>query len=326
MKGAWIALAGLAAIGLLGLNYEIRVYDWPDRPAYVAPGARLSPSECRAWRSRAQRRAIAFPASFDAYKGFSILQGACHEKDVARGRSIVEAAIAKGAGRYLIVEYAMALNVAGDFASADAEFPLAAEVIRRQMASHVDWIPSFWRPILARARAEFERIALADDVPFLRARIDRILSRPALSRGDEGSLLRQLIRRIRALDYAESQFQEARAEEAGRSSAVGADGISLRLAAGCGHPEAIRIMAKRIISGEFPAHQSWTVGQWLLWLDSRTGVESEIIAELARLSIPIEHDRQRVIDAMDAHRRDHCVAKSPESIKFFEYRPANRSQ
>jgi hypothetical protein len=295
MKRAWIAFAGLAALGAAALNYQSRLYDWPDGPVYVAETAPLSPAECRGWRSRAQRRHMAgFPGSWEAYEGFSRLQGACHPQDQDRGRAMIEGALAKGAGRFLVVEYVMALRVAGDTARAAAEFPLAAEVMSFRLITYVARVPRAWRPIVVEAKAEIARLETLRNWSELQSRLDYLLSRPALLPSTESWLIFNVTSRMGTIDYPESLYQSYRAWRAGRRLDDRGEDF-LHLAAGCGHIAAARLHARLVLSGELPRYEAMSAAETLMWLDSHTGAEGETLAALGALSRAIPRDRDRAI-------------------------------
>lgn len=309
-----MALAGLAAVGLVALNYETRLYDWPDGPVYVAEAAPLSPSECRGWQSRAARRHMAgFPGSWEAYEGFSRLQGACHPQDQDRGRALIEASIAKGAGRYLMVEYVMALRVAGDTVRANAEFPLAAEVMRARIEIHIARVPSSWRPIVVEAKAEIARIETLRDWAALQARVDHILSRPAMLPQAESNLLWRTLNRMDAVDFPEASFQRDRAWRTGRLRSTLGE-AHLRGAAGCGHPEAIRLYARLVLDEDRNQGEAGSVMRYLAWLDSKTGAEAALLAEFAARYPWGRVDREREFPARERWIADRCQPRPDESI------------
>ena len=315
MNRAWIALLGLAALGVVGLDYQTRPYDWPDGPIYVAEAGALSPSECRGWQSRAARRAQAgFPGSWEAFEGFSRLQGACHPQDRTRGREMIEAAIAKGAGRFLAVEYVMALRAAGETARAAAEFPVAVEVMRNRLLIYVARVPSSWRPIVVEAKAEIERLETLRDWNALQARLDYLLGRPPLLFDVESMSTKRVLWQMRAVDYPSAMFQSYRAFRAGKLP-DDANLDYLGLAAGCGHIAAIRLQARLIIDGELSINRIWGAFASLVWLDSRTGAEGELLAALSAMSRAIPTDRRREIDDRDRWIATRCSAQPVASSR-----------
>jgi hypothetical protein len=276
-----MAVAGLVAVGAAALNYDSRFYDWPDRPIYVAEATPLSAADCRGWQSRAQRRALAFPGSWEAYEGFSRLQGACHPKDIERGRAMIESALAKGAGRFLIVEYVMALRAVGDYGRAAAEFPLAAMVMVRRVNTGTLFAPAAWRELAGDVVAEVRLVRERGEWAGLQARLDHLLSRAPILADVERIWANRLLVRMDEIDRAEGRFQRFRFVDAGRDGRPDSN-IPLSMAAGCGHPTAIRLLAQRNINGATGAFAGRAL-EALVWLDAQTGAEGPLVeAVLAR--------------------------------------------
>jgi hypothetical protein len=304
----WRAFLALAFVGAVGLNYEARFYDFPDGPAYVAEAGPLSASECRAWRSRAQRRAAAFPGSLDAFEGFSRLQGTCHPQDLARGRALIEGAIAKGAGRFLIVEYVLALRAAGDTVRANGEFPVAVEAMRNRLEIWFLRVPSSWRPLVVAAKAELEAETIARDWRILQARVDHILSRPALLPDEEWLALFRTFQRMSMIDYPESLFQSFRSWRAGRYEAIDGEG-PLRVAAACGHADAIRVLARLSLEEGRSAGSSGSALRLLIWLHARTGAEDELVLRLRARQPFSQFDLVRENQSRASWIASHCQPK-----------------
>ncbi|MCM0021616.1 MAG: hypothetical protein NBV67_16610 [Tagaea sp.] len=305
MNRAWDALLGLAALGAAAVAYDVRPIDWPDGPIYVTEAAPLTASECRGWQSRAQRRHMAgFPGSREAFEGFSRLQGACHPQDQDRGRALIEASIAKGAGRYLMVEYVMALRAVGDIARASKEFPLAAEVMRARIA--LQWTPLSWADMVAAANEEYRIEFEARDWAALQATLDFILARGPLLKQEEFPVIGRITRAMINVDYVEGMFQTYRVQRSGRYRPGKPFDVVLSVAASCGHTEAIRDFARLVVSRELPDDRKWTASINLLWLHARTGAEAALLDDLARMQGWIERDRERAIRFRESQVREHC--------------------
>jgi hypothetical protein len=261
----------------------------------VTEAAPLPPSECRAWRSRAARRAAAgFPGSWEAFEGFSRLQGACHPQNQDRGRTLIEGAIAKGAGRYLMVEYVMALRAAGDHGRAEQQLPLAVETMRFLIETHVALALTWRWPIVFDAMNEIDYLDRLRDWGMLQRRLDHLLGRPPLLPEDESRQIFRITYRMNRVDLPAAQFQADRAWRAGRTS--DRDGrLHLHVAAACGHPEAIRLQARLVLSGELARTEAWSAVRHLIWLNSRTGTDMELLVTLIAWSQPPLWDHGDVI-------------------------------
>lgn len=276
-----MALAGLVGLGAVALWNDLSRPFWHHGPAYVAASTPLAPWKCRAWERRAEKgAALGLAASLEAMEGFSRLQGACHPQDQERGRAMIEAAIANGAGAFLMMEYVLALRRVGDKARADGELPIVAEMMYPSAESR--WLPRprIWRPL---ARDAWDEIVLMEtsssDWDALQSRLDHILGRTPMMRKTEAWVIWMLLARMRTGEYPEAAFQQHRAWRAGRYG-VGERNNSLSVAANCGHPDAIRTFARGALSGEDPSNDARTAISHVIWLDSRTGAEAALLSEL----------------------------------------------
>ncbi|MCM0021920.1 MAG: hypothetical protein NBV67_18185 [Tagaea sp.] len=306
MNRAWDALLGLAALGAAAVAYDARPIDWPDGPVYVTESAPLSASACRGWQSRAQRRAAAgFAGSWEAFEGFSRLQGACHPQDQDRGRALIEAAIAKGAGRYLMVEYVMALRAVGDSGRAEQQLPLAAETMRFLLETQIALLLTWRLPIVFDAMNEIETLDRSRDWDILQRRLDHLLGRPPLLPEEESKQIFRITGRMGTIDYPAALFQEDRAWRTGKYRVSNGERF-VSLAASCGHPESIREYAQRMLNGELQSSRQWSVVAYVMWLNSRTGAEGELLDTLLARFDFVPRDSTEQVERLNRRVATQC--------------------
>lgn len=279
MNPSWMALAGLAALGVAAVTLDLRPQPSPERPFYVAERTPLPAETCAMWRARAQRRAAAWPGSMAAFEGFSTLQGACHPQDQARGRALIEAAIARGAGPILTAEYVMALKAVGLGDAATRDFPLAFAAIVAHARAGRATLPE-WDGLADMMRVELAFMLAPKTWDALSARVDQLLSRAPILRNLESDLLKKWLGDMSDIDKPQAYFIRDRAIRDGRILTL--DGLGrdfyLNGAASCGHPGAIRKRAELYLAGALVDPNPWAIVGSLAWLERETGSRIESLA------------------------------------------------
>lgn len=313
MKKAWFALAALAGIAVAGVIADRLPQPSFDKPLYVAIEPPSSAEACAAWQARAMRRAKHWRASLEAFEGFSRYQGACHPKDQATGRAMIESAIAKGAGEALFIEYFLALATHGDSDRADREFPIVAEILVTYPGNHRKLMADWERllPFVLRERAEFRNL---DQWAAIVERVDHVLSRPTIAARAERAYLDLLLLRVREIDeYAGSLLTD----KVGRMGRIDLPkgrhrDMYLDAAANCGNAEAIRHRAQLYISGGlFQPNAEW-IAQSLIWLEEQEGKPSDLLAKVTEMGKfrPFDNDRWRAIESYEDVKARNCGTRT----------------
>ncbi len=311
MKKAWFALATLAGIAVAGIIVDRLPQPSFDKPLFVAIELPSSAEACAEWHARAMRRAKHWRASLEAFEGFSRYQGACHPKDQATGRMMIESAIAKGAGETLFIEYFLALATHGDSDRADREFPIVAEILVTYPGNHRKLMADWERllPFVLNERAQFRSL---DEWEPIVERIDNVLSRPTIAARPERAYLSLLLFKLLKIDELPGNLMMDKVGRMGRVDLPTGwhRDMYLDAAADCGNAEAIRRRAQLYIDGEIAQPQPSAAGiaKSLIWLEEQEGKPSDLLPKVNEMGgfRPFDDDRWRAIESYEYVKARNC--------------------
>jgi hypothetical protein len=276
MNRAWMAVAGLVALGAAALWHES-----PNRPPLLVADS-ASPGECRAWHERARAQERHRQGWLAIFEGFSTLQGLCHPQDVARGRALIESALASGIDPDIAIDYMMALRKVGEHDAAEEWTTLSAFVyshtlirrgaypVRDQTTDAVvgPAVRAFW------AQRPWEK-DLAD--------LEHLLSQPAKVPAVESFPIDRLLGRVETGDPTLGRYMRYLAERDSRVERQSPDSLRLHLyeAARCGHPEAIRLQGSMELTNDLDSRRIASIIMRVAWLHQRrTRQEGDLLVAL----------------------------------------------
>lgn len=284
-----MALAGLAAVA--GLSFWVST--WPEwLRTTTSP---LGAAACARWRADAEAADKKRTGWFEVYEGFAHLQGVCLPKDEARGRALIERAMALRINDRIVIDYVTALRAVGDEQRAQEWAPHATQVVIHRKGMWA-WIDTLRRPRTGFDPIEYGFLTLQGDLPGTRLRIERLLAREPVFPDLEAEALERWLGRLMVWAEGDYKFLSYRATRAGRYEPKKWESelSLLEGAAYCGHPDAIRTLATRFaLEDSFHTRFLWLAGA-VASLHRTTGQEAELLnLVLAR--------QNRTID--DVHRR-----------------------
>jgi hypothetical protein len=276
MNRAWMALAGLAAVGAAALWHQS-----PNRaPLLVVDSA--SSGECRAWRVQAEAQERHRKGWCAIFEGFLTLQGLCHPQDIPRSRALIEGALASGLDPHLAIDYMMSLrkvgetHAAGEWATLSA-FVYLHTIVRRGFTPMRD---AATNAVVEPAYRAFARIRIWEkDL----ADVEHLLSRPPKVLAVERLPLHMLLGRVDDGDETLGRYLRYLAERDDRVDRTGVVDINheLREAARCGHPEAIRRLGEMALTEDFAAPRFRSILMDVAWLHQRrTRSEGDLLVAL----------------------------------------------
>lgn len=276
MNRAKLALAALAVLGAAALWHEN-----PRRPPLLVADS-ASPGQCRAWQERARAQEHHRKGWLAIFEGFSTLQGLCHPQDTARGRALIESALASGLDPKIAIDYAVALRKLGETEAAD-EWATLSVYVYMYRAVTTALIP--FRSSAASAVVDPAIRAFTSNRSWQLelAAIEHLLSRPPKVPAAEAIALDHLIGRLARADRIHSDYLKFHAHRIGRinlSQGLRPD-LFLWAAARCGHPDAIRLYGAMALSGEIGQRDSLSAVMRLAWLHyRRTRQEDDLLVAL----------------------------------------------
>ncbi len=313
MKKAWFALAALAGIAVAGVIVDRLPQPSFDKPLYVAIEPPSSAEACAEWHARAMRRAMHWRASLEAFEGFSRYQGACHPKDQATGRMMIESAIAKGAGETLFIEYFLALATHGDSDRADREFPIVAEILVTYPGNHRKLIADWERmlPFVLQERAQFRNL---DQWAPIVERIEYVLSRPTIAARPERAYLDLLLFQLIKVDNIAGNLMMDKVGRLGRVDLPKGwhRDMYLNAAANCGNAEAILRRAQLYIAGELSQPSAEGIATSLIWLEEQEGKQNDLLAKVTEMGKfrPFDDDRWRAVESYEYVKARNCDTRT----------------
>ena len=315
MNLAWMALAGLAALGAAALWHQS-----PNRPPVLVTDS-ASPSECRAWQAQAQAQERSRKGWLAIFEGFSTLQGLCHTQDIPRGRALIEGALAGGLDPMLAIDYTMALRKVGETHAAEEWTMLSAfvylhTIVRRGVFPVRDAATD--AVIEPAYRAFFRNRTWEKDL----ADLENLLSRPPKVPAVERRPIDMLLGRVERGDETLARYMRYLAQEDGRvarSEVVGRH-HELREAMRCGHPEAIRRLGEMALTEELGNSRFLSIVMQVAWLHQRrTRAEGDLLVALLTKGGPRSWGSatDHMIAYFDQTIADRCPPRRPLGSHLF---------
>lgn len=280
MNRAWLALAGLVALGAVAVVSERSAAPPPKGMSFLVGDGTMSLDVCRARRLDALSAEFIRSGGYQVLESFSRLTGDCHGQDIALARRQIESALTAGSSDALAIRYAADLRRAGvDSGEWDR---LAAMAFYRRFVETGGTVPPDARPpqFLGPALLNLMAESGSRDAGVLRKAIEDLLARPPRLPATEDFFLESWRRYLWLIDRDQGNLMEFRIRMAGRlyPADPARRDLPLTMAAECGLPEAIHLRAELYLDGALLTPQPSSIVGSLVWLDLRTNAESELLA------------------------------------------------